>query len=885
VLRVTTLKAAGPKVARLIDYYVGLAEDQHRRDGLARGPVDYYFDPDEPPGRWWGSGCDAVGLGGEVEPGQLRRMLDARHPHAGRVLGRSFGDASARGFDATFSAPKSVSVLWALSSDPWVRAEVLAAHDTAVTATLEWVEQHGAVTRRGKDGIDQVDARGLVVALFRQHTSRTADPQLHTHAIIWSKVQDPTGRWLALDARWLKYQQRAIGWVYDAALRVELSARLGVAWERVVRGQSDIVGIPEPVRQLFSQRSTQVENKLTELIRRWADEHHGNEPDPRTIARLERYAVTDSRPAKLHQRQANGLRVEWLERADAAGLGPLTLPGHEPSLPGIATGWGREAVVTEALQRVTAESSTWLPADLAREIATLVPPDAADTGADLVTLVDELAATAAARCIELHPPSLPGVALRADGRPVSEHVVDRQLTTEAVLVQEHRLVAWARSAVRQPAVPIRHVDAAGLDEALATAARGVAGNTPLVLVIGPAGAGKTTMLSAAVAALASQGRPLLGLAPSAKAADVLAREAGCPTMTLAKLLADGERPDRLPPAGATVILDEAGMATTDDIDRLVGLAARRRWRLACVGDPDQLPAVGRGGMFAYWCDTLPGHRLQVVRRFKAPWEAQASLGLRAGDPRALEIYAAHRRLHTTHPALVAEQVARYHTRLASSGDAVAITTATTSVAREINRAIQHREDNWRHGPSVRLHDGTRLWAGDRIATRRNHPNLVTTAGLAVRNRQTWDVTAVRKDGGLVVADPDRGQLDLRPDYVASEVELGWAVTGYGNQGITVNHGICVVEPTSRRADVYVGMTRGRDTNVALVIDPTGTQDPAEALASIIRRPDRGLIAHAVRDQLYGHPLPDRPDEIQRVLDRLDRLERTRPAPEKGLGLM
>ena len=101
----------------------------------------------------------------------------------------------------------------------------------------------------------------------------------------------------------------------------------------------------------------------------------------------------------------------------------------------------------------------------------------------------------------------------------------------------------------------------------------------------------------------------------------------------------------------------------------------------------------------------------------------------------------------------------------------------------------------------------------------------------------------------------------------------------------MDHGICVVEPTSRRADVYVGMTRGRDTNVALVIDPTGTQDPAEALASIIRRPDRGLIAHAVREQLYGHPLPDRPDEIQRVLDRLDRLERARPAPERGLGLM
>ena len=216
---------------------------------------------------------------------------------------------------------------------------------------------------------------------------------------------------------------------------------------------------------------------------------------------------------------------------------------------------------------------------------------------------------------------------------------------------------------------------------------------------------------------------------------------------------------------------------------------------------------------------------------------------------------------------------------------MAITTASTSVAREINRAIQHREGNWLYGPSVRLRDGTHVWAGDRVATHRNDPSLVTTAGLAVRNRQTWSVMAVRNDGSLMVADPERGQLVLRSDYVAREVELGWAVTGYGNQGITVDHGICIVEPTSRRANVYVGMTRGRDSNVALVIDPTGTQDPAETLASIIRRPGREFIAHAVRDQMYGHPVPDRSDEIQRVLDRLDRLERTRPAPERGLGLV
>ena len=141
-------------------------------------------------------------------------------------------------------AEKSVSVLWALSPDPWVRAEVLDAHDTAVDAALGWLQHHGGVTRRGTDGVHQVDTQGLVVALFRQHTSRSVDPQLHTHALVWSKVQDPTGNWLSLDARFLKQQQRSVGWVYDAALRSELTARLGVAWGPVTGGQADLLAVP-----------------------------------------------------------------------------------------------------------------------------------------------------------------------------------------------------------------------------------------------------------------------------------------------------------------------------------------------------------------------------------------------------------------------------------------------------------------------------------------------------------------------------------------------------------------------------------------------------------------------------------------------------------------
>ncbi|MGH9153654.1 MAG: MobF family relaxase [Acidimicrobiales bacterium] len=252
-MRATTLKASSAGLDGLLAYYAGLAT----RDGVARGPVDYYLDRNEPPGRWRGGGCAALGVGGEVRAEQLEALLTARHPAAGKRLG--FGDRSARAFDATFSAPKSVSVLWALSPDGFVRAEVAAAHDAATAAALDGFEHHGALTRRGTDGVHQVDTQGLAVAVFRQHTSRAADPQLHSHAIVAAKVQDPTGRWLALDARFLKRQQRSIGWVYASALRAELTARLGLAWGPVADGHGDLAKVPAALVEEFSKRSEQVD--------------------------------------------------------------------------------------------------------------------------------------------------------------------------------------------------------------------------------------------------------------------------------------------------------------------------------------------------------------------------------------------------------------------------------------------------------------------------------------------------------------------------------------------------------------------------------------------------------------------------------------------------
>jgi len=848
VMRVTTLKASAHGLAGLLDYYVGLAE----RPPSTKGPIDYYLDPDEPPGRWWSAGRRALGLDGEVGADQLRALLEGTDPRTGRPLGRRFGEASARGFDATFSAPKSVSVLWALSPDPWVRAEVLAAHDTAVDAALGYLERHGAVTRRGRDGIHQVETRGLIVARFRQHTSRSIDPQLHTHALISAKVQDPTGRWLALDARFLKYQQRTIGWIYDAALRSELTARLGVAWDPIEGGQADIAGVAKDLRDLFSERTAQVEDRLADIVRTWSDEHDGADPDRRTLADLERRAVLLSRPAKAHGVDAASLHSSWSQQARAHGFDVRTLDGalNRPMGPGGATD---EEIITEALRRVAEESATWIEADLARHIATLITPDSRGA-ADTVGRIDALAARALDRCVDLSPHRTDEAPCRRDGRPVTEAVTDRRLTTQAILDQERSIQRHATSSV--PRTPIDRTDPQR------AVADDIAGHSRVVLVVGPAGTGKTTATARGVAALRSRGRPVIGLATTGKAADVLATEAGCPTATVASFVLS-ERPRTTHwRRGTTVIVDEAGMVATVDLAEIVGLAHRRHWRLVLVGDPAQLPAVGRGGVFAHLCDTLPHHHLETPRRFRQPWEADASLALRAGDPAVADVYAAHGRLSTAHPALVPDRVLDLLRRHEPAGQQVAITTTTAETARRINRTIQASRPS--HEPAAVLADGTRVRAGDVVATRRNDPTITTDRQQIVRNRQTWTAAAVTADGSLVVEHPERGRAKLPGDYVRRHVELGWAVTGYGNQGDTVDIGIAVLEPTTSRAHAYVAMTRGRHANLAIVLDPE-SDDPVVSFAAVVARSpsERSALATAHHLALQAG-LPEPRSQLRRA---------------------
>ncbi len=870
--RVTTLK--GPDAGA---YYV-------------EALPNYYLDSGEPKGIWHGRGAEQLGLGGEIVDGEFLRIMAGRHPRArgDAHLGRPYGDDSVRGHDLTESAPKSASMLFAVGDDH-TKTEVLVAHDTAVGVTVDWVESHAHTRYRINGQVAVVDAEGIIAATFRQHTSRALDPQLHTHVVIANRVRSPDGRWLALDARSLKMDQRTISAIYHAALRAELTARLGVEWEPVTNGIAEIAHVPPEVLEEFSARTADVQRRIDEKLDRFIDTLD-RDPTPRERWRLEREAVLDSRPPKAHDLDAATLHRGWVERVGALGHTPerlirsATNRVHGLRLDNRTT----EQMIDQAIETLSAKQSSWRPAELTREIAAAMPTNTIIDPDRIGDVLDMLTRRAIEQhCVDISRPIPDGVPLRTDGRPITESIADRAITTPEILGQEERLLAWAERRMTRDGID--SADAIGrarveLTGPQAETAAAVAGDADLVLVVGPAGTGKTTALTPAVRQLQADGRAAFGVAPSAAAADVLASETGIAADTIDKLLTEHSLkrpPDHryALPAGATVIVDEAGMVSTDRLDALTQLADIRGWRLALVGDPMQFAAVGRGGMFDHLIDTHGAIELDQVHRFSNNWERDASLRLRRGDPTVADVYDLEGRLHggtatrMERDALDAWWTARHN------GDTVVLAAPTNDTVLRLNHAAQRLRietgELETRGRSVDA-SGYRFWAGDEIATRRNHRQLHTDQGLMIRNRDQWTIDQVHRNGDLTVHGRT-GTVRLPHDYVQEHVELAYAQTSHATQGRTVDRSILLFDGATDVRGIYVPMTRGRHHNDAYIVT-TGEDTALDIFTDAITRSWIDQPALARQAELAGHnrhrpgTLPA--DELRVLLDQQARLTTT-----------
>jgi conjugative relaxase-like TrwC/TraI family protein len=882
----------------------------------------YYTETGTPPGRWMGTGVHAFG-NGELTPGdrvseeQLGLLLGSGHdPVTGQALGRAYPQytpvreriqerlarlnpsltseeraaATARikaderqkgnrravaGFDFTFSAPKSVSTLWALADSP-TRETILAAHHAAVADVLRFLEREVAATRTGttasNGAVAQVDVTGVAATAFDHWDSREHDPQLHTHVVVSNKVQTILdGKWRSLDSRPLHGATVAMSELYNAVLADRLTRALGVGWDVRERGsernpQWEITGVPEDLLGEFSRRSRSIEAEKDELIDTYIAAH-SRRPSTETVIKLRAQATLATRPDKTVRSLAD-LTTEWQERA-AHVLGPGTAHWANDVVSAndvaqvlrasdIPSGFVQQ-IAADVVDAVSQKRPTWRHWNLYAEAARQTMGWRFATIDDREAVIGTIVETAEQQSVTLTPPELatsPNGFRRGDGTSVFRPRHCTVYTSRAVLDTEDRLLARADDAT---APAVKHAmaqrtttavtRAARLSEQQAAAITAVAtSGRQLDVLVGPAGAGKTTTMNALKTVWQAQygTGSVVGLAPSAAAAQVLAQDLGIACENTAKWLHEHDHGRATFAPGQLVIVDEASLADTRTIDRITGLAAQAAAKVLLVGDPAQLQSVNAGGAFGMLIDARPdAPKLGEVHRFTHAWEKITSLHLRQGDTEVIDTYGAHGRLieGTTEQM----QEAAYTTWLSDSANGLDTVLITQSV--EAMRALNDRaragrilSGTTRTGREVDLAGDSHASTGDVIITRRNHRRLRTTRGDWVRNGDRWTITHVHHDGSVEAEMHDQqagGTVVLPAAYVAEHVDLGYAVTAHRAQGMTVDTSHTLVSASTTRENLYVAMTRGRDTNLAYVALDQPDNDVTPS------RPDEDVSARTV----------------------------------------
>ncbi|WP_457101771.1 MobF family relaxase [Microbacterium sp. P5_E9] len=846
----------------------------------------YYAEAGTPPGRWLGSALPAladgrIAAGSRVSEAQLELLLGmGRDPGTGTPLGRAYPEYAASepsagtpfspsshapaatppvrrravaGYDFTFSLPKSASVLWAIA-DAQTQAKIADAHHTAVDDVLSFMERELAATRAGEAGRDgavaQVEVTGLIAAAFDHFDSRASDPQLHTHVVVSNKVRTVfDGKWRSLDGRPLHAATVALSELHNAVFADHLTRALGLGWERRDR-EADrnpvwaITHVPEHLVAEFSSRSRHIDIEKDRLI----DEYlaaRGRAPSSVTIIRLRQQATLATRPEKQLRSLAD-LTQEWRTRAGR-------LLGRD------ATAWARDTVreedapmllraedvtrsilaqvATRVVEAASERRSTWGRWNLYAEAARQTMGWRFVATEDREAIVGMITDAAEERSVQLTPPELavsPAEFRRADGTSVFRPRSSERYSSMALLDAEERLLA-ASHATDGPVVSaatLEHAERARRNHGLAlgedqrTALQSIATSArSLDVLIGPAGAGKTTAMHALRLAWEHEhGRgSVIGLAPSAAAARELADDLGIATENTAKWLHESRHRRATVRAGQLVIIDEASLAGTFTLDRICTLAVRAGAKVLMVGDWAQLQSVDAGGAFRMLVEArADAPELADVHRFRHPWEKEASLDLRNGRLQALDAYGSHDRIVGGDADAMSDAayIAWLHDIVSGTSSVlIAETGVTVGALNRRARAELILSGSVEAGAEVSLRGEVAASVGDIVITRKNDRRLRSGRDW-VRNGARWKVVATRRDGSLRVSNSDRTgtrPISLPPEYVAEHVDLGYAVTAYRAQGITTDTAHAVVEPGTTRENLYVAMTRGRASNKAYVV--------------------------------------------------------------------
>jgi conjugative relaxase-like TrwC/TraI family protein len=846
---------------------------------------DYYAGRGESPGIWSGRGAATLELEGVVEEGELGKLVRGLHPKSSERLRRhpkqrtitieridpEAGERRTEqkkldpvaGYDLVFSAPKSISLLYALGGEE-AQLAVAQAHAAAWQEALTYLEDEACVTRKGRNGVIREHAEGFVAAAYQHRTNRAQEPHLHTHVIVANMARSPDGTWRALDGEaLLKNHRLAAGYLYQAHLRRELSQRFGVRWREPVKGMAELRGVSAAVLREFSTRRTQV---LEYLADRGTAGFYAA-----AVAQVE----TRERKRELDLPR---LREDWRARAAEHGLGQRELDAlvHRPPL--------REPTARELLELAARMLG---PTGLTERRTAFSAPElvmawaeAHAQGADasrIRRLCARFVQIDGVERVGEHP---------SPGRPA------RYSTAELLQVEEEALAlvgcgqdVGAPTAAREV---VEQVLEAGRSERLlsneqeAMVRTVTTSSDRVIAVVGRAGAGKTTAVHAVASVLGAAGTPILGAAPSGVAAEKLEDELGIPSTTLHRLLERARREGGLP-SGCAVVVDEAGMAETRVLAPLLQRVEEAGGRVILVGDPHQLPAVGAGGLFAGIVERYGAVELTENRRQRDELEHEALAAIRRGLGRDYLAFAERRER-----LVVSENPLATRTRLLSDwwrsarddlpGNVmIALRRRDVAELNTLARALM--ESHGRLGEERLTVSGREYAAGDRVVCLRNSDRI------GVRNGTRGTVEEVDRECGVLVVATDRGdRVTLTRHYLeAGNARHGYALTGHSGQGVTVERAFVLGKGEARLQEWgYVALSRAREAT-RLYITGTAREresqfhefDDRDPVARMAQALEESAVERLAVDQ---RPLPAGPKhrtraEIERL--RLSESDRTR----------
>lgn len=779
------------------------------------------------------------------------------------------------GFDLVFTPPKSASVLWALG-DETTRRAIEEEHERAWRSVLTDAESTVIKTRTGRAGVAQLDVNsGVIAAAFRHHDSRSGDPNLHTHLAIANRVKAADGRWRTIDGRALYAAAVQMSESYNARVMHGIAQRLDVAVVPVDAGRGrrpvyEIAGIPAALRTLFSDRRASISSRTAELVDDYVRQH-GHVPPEEVRHQLAQQATLESRPPKRHARSLAIMRGEWRQRA-VAEIGKRRVNNLLSTARREAQRLARDTaklgdaasiivsdeqiawLANSVVSTVEQQRATWTRHHIQAEAYRQLSADSLGAREDLADRV--ITAALHHESVRITAPTteptLPDLT-RRDGESVFTHAQTVRYSSERILSAEQRVIDAAQTTVIAPVSgesfnrTLAALDAAPksrrLDPGQVAVARAFATDARLVVAgIGPAGAGKTTTMRVVARAVEASGGRLIALAPSARAAAVLSDELTVPAHTLHRWLHHrqaGTRGDAWQlQAGDVIVVDEAGMAGTLNLDAVITDARKAGAVVRFLGDPQQLGAVESGGMLRLVQREAGAVELDQLHRFTDPHEGHASLKLRDGTDDSWRWYWSTDRIrHGDRDAMLDAVYQAWHADT-SAGDIALMIAPTNDDTRQLND--RSRADRIAAGKveatGIALHDGTRAGLGDIIVTRKNESRLRLRNGRdMVLNGDVWQVEKRHRDGSLTVQHTQHnGRIRLPRSYVATDVELAYATTIHRAQGMTVDRAHTMLDGRTSRVQAYVALTRGRIANRLYTITEAGTARVHDVLDSIRR---------------------------------------------------